>query len=215
MNILEAKQEHEAAYEENKKIWSMCSFDSNDCWLLKLPRHIQDNILRRLFKLDAIYLAYSVPQFLEITSQPKHWKVLKHQINSKYITKEELFEIFEYVNDHLRQVSIDLDSYENLDLNKLFNEIPYLTSLKIKFSLEKYPNIFDIILLHLGHLKEINVKCNDFDSEHLKRIVDKYPNLNSIVLHTDLNIDCGLFYAVKKLKVIKNFDIAALSISQE
>lgn len=166
-------------------------------------------------KLDAMFLAYSMPQLLELIVHPKQWKELKVQINSKVVTEAELKKLFIYTNYHLRKVSIDLDSYENLDLCQIFNEIPHLTSMSVKFSIDKYPNLIDAIILHFGYLNEINITCNGFTSEHLMTIVDNYPHLSSITIDTNLNVDSGLHYALNRLKKIKIIDITALTISVE
>lgn len=170
-----------------------------------LPVNIVHKIFKILDKLSLVYFVLAFPQYEEMIIQPVYWSKLT--IKNNVLSSNEFNFLLKHLNISLKDLTVDFDAKIAYRANESMSQKDTYKAGILSLS-DANKLILKTCSLAIN-LKYLDIKFKSLNSSHLFIIANNLTKLVSIHIHTELIIDDGLVYVLKKFNSLQGFGLKA------
>lgn len=184
---------------ENSKDFSG-NLEDRKSWLDLLPTVIVYAVLEKLDHRSLMRLARAYPQYVQLAINPRYWKNIIADINSKWLASADLLKIVKYLKDNVEYLALNVTGFDQHSLKEIFLQLNNIKTITLT-SLNK--NVVNYVCSgSFNNLKTIDIRYIHLDNEDFVQIANNFSHLKEFTFASEKEFQSGLNYFLEKVRCI-------------
>lgn len=175
--------------------------------LEELPSLVQHSILKLLDYMSLIQYSKAFPKYIPLLLRPVYWKNISIDINTDSFKLDEIELLANHLNKYLKSLNLSINHGNSTDIEatsiNVFNNCTNLFRLSLNLTLTN--KIVSSMCSQLIHLRSLEITSPNLCNDCLIVISDSFKYLDSLIIQSDLIINHGLAYFLRKTKYLRSF----------